>query len=87
MSHPTLSQLYDRLCAARNTLPVGSVIRHYREGGLYEVTDHTIREFDGLPVVTYQAGPVKFSRPVFEIFELVDHEGSIRNRFEVMSND
>jgi hypothetical protein len=73
-----------RLLAARAQLPVGSVLRHYKEGNLYVVTDHSIREFNGQPWITFQSGPVKFGRPLSEMFELVDHQGSITQRFEVL---
>ena len=87
MSRATLSELFDRLCAARIYFPEGSVIRHYKKGDLYVVTGHCIREFDGQPSVTFEAGPIPFNRPLSEMIELVDHEGSIVPRFEVLEND
>jgi len=87
MTRPSLTTLFERLCAARSALPVGSVIRHYKEGDLYVVTDHSIRESDGRPWVTFESGPIKFGRPLSEMVELVDHEGSITYRFEVLDHE
>ena len=87
MSRASLSELYERLCVARNTFPEGCIIRHTKSGDLYVVTDHTIREFDGVASVTYEKGPIKFTRPVYEMVELIDHDGCIMPRFEVMNDD
>jgi len=51
------------------------------------VTDHSIREFNGQPWITFQSGPIKFGRPLSEMVELVDYQGSIVQRFEVITND
>lgn len=87
MSRVSLSDLYERMCQAKATFPEGCVIRHTKTGGLYVVTDHTIREFDGAASITYETGPLKFTRPVYEMVELIDHEGCIIPRFEVLTDD
>jgi hypothetical protein len=76
-----------RLISAEATLPVGSIISHYKNGDLYVVTDHSIREFNGQPWVTFQSGPIKFGRPLSEMVELVDYEGSVMQRFEILRHD
>jgi len=79
--------LAQRLLTAQADLPVGSIVRHYKNGDLYIVTDHSIREFNGQPWITFQSGPIKFGRPLSEMVELVDYQGSIVQRFEVITND
>ena len=87
MSRATISELYERLCAARQIMPEGSVIRHYKKGDRYVVTDHSIQESTSRAWITFEAGPIKFGRPLCEMIELVDHEGSITQRFEVLEDD
>lgn len=87
MTRPSLEMLAVRLLAAQEQLPVGSILRHYKDGDLYVVTDHSIREFNGQPWITFQSGPIKFGRPLSEMVELVDYQGSIVQRFEVLQND
>jgi len=57
MTRPTLEMLAQRLLTAQADLPVGSIVRHYKNGDLYIVTDHSIREFNGQPWITFQSGP------------------------------
>lgn len=87
MSRTSLTELYTRLCDARQVFPEGSVIRHYKKGDLYVVTGHYIRESDGQACVTFETGPIGFVRPLYEMEELVDFEDAVVARFEVINDE
>ena len=77
---PTLYVLYERVMAARRSLPIGKVIVHHASGGVYEVTGFSIREADGEVLVNYSTGLVPFSRPYSEVMEML-YEGKMERRF------
>ena len=84
MTKPSLDMLERRLRLAQTEIPVGSTVQHYKNGDHYMVTGLSIRENDGAVLISYQKGLVRFTRPLWEFNELIDHEGNIVSRFEVI---
>lgn len=84
MTKPSLDTLERRLRLAQTETPIGCMVQHYKNGNHYAVTDLSIREADGAVLITFRKGLVRFTRPLWEFNELIDHEGNTVSRFEVI---
>lgn len=54
MSRPSLKQLAFRKYEASRAVPKGSFWRHQASGDVYQITGHTIRESDGVAMISYR---------------------------------
>lgn len=84
MAHASWDELQNRLAAAREAVPIGSMWELTKTRGLYRAIGHTIIEQTDQAGVKYcdlEHPDVPFTRPLNEWFELVDHGSGPQPRF------